>query len=97
MRVVTITSILKTECDGRRSWVGWVKEGVEIPQGVQTATLDALDLEDGSNELWLLAFPTAVTLFNEDDVTRLRDGESRRCALAKLTDADLEAIGLSRE
>lgn len=97
MQVVSLTAILKTESNGVRTWVGWAELGSDVPEGLVTSTLWALDLEDGSDARWLLVAPDAVTHFKTDELAALHDGECKRMALAKLSDAELEALKLSRE
>ena len=96
MQVVSVKAIMKTESDGTLTWIGWTNEE-NIPEGLRSATLDALDMQDASGNRWLLATPTIAGLLDAAALTALSDGELRRIALSKLCDAELAALSLSRE
>jgi hypothetical protein len=78
--------------------VGYIEAETTPPEGTRTLPdLEVLDPEDGSNTAWILAFPVPVPLLSEQDMTDILAGEAARRAKAKLTDADLDALGLTRD
>lgn len=92
---VTLKGVLKTEANGARTWVGYTNE--ENIEGLQIYPIDMLDPEDGTDNRWVLAAPEAVTLLTETDINNLKAGELRRATLAKLSDSEITALGLTRE
>jgi hypothetical protein len=96
MQVVSVKAILKTESNGDRTWVGWAEENTLVPEGLQVCVIPALDLEDNAGTRWLLAESAAVPVLDAAALVALCDGECARTALAKLSDAELTALGLSR-
>lgn len=96
MQVVSVKAIMKTESNGTLTWIGWTTEE-SIPEGLRSATLDALDMEDASGNRWLLAAPAIAGFLDAAALTTLSEGELRRVALSKLCDAELAALSLSRE
>jgi len=95
MQKVTVNGVLKTEANGQRSWAGYTTES--SVEGLLVSPVDMLDLEDGSDERWVLAAPAPVPLLDQTALDDLRAGELRRATIASLTDAQLEALGLTRE
>lgn len=96
MRVIPVTAILRTNTDGIQAWVGWVQNDTAVPESLMTARFDALDLEDGSNMVWLLAVPQSVPLFDVTAMANLEGDEVRCKAISKLTDVELASLGLVR-
>jgi hypothetical protein len=92
---VTLYGVLKTEANGARTWAGYTTE--PTIEGLIVQAVDMLDPEDGTANRWVLAAPSAVTLLSEEAITALKAGEKRRATIAKLTNEELEALGLSRE
>lgn len=94
MQRVTLYGVIKTEADGSKSWAGYTTE-TSVP-GLVVTPVDMLDPEDGSDNRWVLAFPTAVQSLDSAALETLKDGELRRATLAKLSDAELAVLGLIR-
>lgn len=92
---VTLNGVVKTEADGSKTWAGYTTE-TSVP-GLVVTPVDMLDPEDSTDTRWVLAFPTAVHLLSAQDLEDLQQGELRRATIAKLTDSELEALGLTRE
>lgn len=95
MQKVTVNGVLKTQCDGSRVWAGYTTE--EAVPGLHVAPVDMLDPEDATDARWVLANPEPVHLLTIQELETLSAGELRRSTLAKLTDAELASIGVTRE
>lgn len=92
---VTLNGVLKTEANNSKSWVGYTTE--PAIEGLLITPVDMLDPEDGTANRWVLACPTPVTLLGNTALDALKEGELRRATLAKLSDEEVAALGLTRE
>lgn len=97
MQTVTVRGVLRTcECTGVKKFAGYVAEGVVVPEPLIETPVLVLDPEDNTGNRWILAFPDAVGVLSEGDLTTLASEEPHRQAVSKLTDAELTALGLTR-
>jgi hypothetical protein len=94
---VTIQGVLRT-CPktGARIWAGWTTEET-APEGLLLSPVDALEPGDGSTVRWLLMGSAAVPQLDAAAMATMSADEPRRCAVAKLSDAELATTGLTRE
>ena len=91
----TVRGIMKTEPDGSRCWVGYVDLDDTVDE-IVNYPIEVLDQEDGTQNYWVLAKGTTIAPMTTQDLDELRAGELRRATIAKLSDAELSALGLTR-
>lgn len=89
MRVVS-----KTDCYGRQCFCGITAVETEVV-GLQSFIVDVLDMEDESG-YWVLGWPDQILSLSESDITTIINGEERRIAVGKLSDAECTALGVTR-
>lgn len=96
MVVTTVNGVLK-HCSqtGNLVFVGYTTEAAVA--GLTVSPVQVLDPEDESGDRWVLAMSTSIGLLDTTALNTLRDGEARRIALAKLADAEVTILGLTRE
>jgi hypothetical protein len=98
MNTVTVRGVLKTcPATGARKWAGYVSEDTEVPAGLVAASIEVLDPEDQTGNRWILAVSEPLTPLDSATLDALAQGDAVRLAKSKLTDADLAALGLTRE
>lgn len=96
MVVTTVNGVLKhCSTTGSLIFVGYTTE--ESVPGLVISPVSVLDPEDATDTRWVLAMPTSIGLLDTAALEALSDGEITRIALAKLTDAEVAALGLTRE
>lgn len=77
-------------------WAGYLdNDKVEVPEGLTASLVDVL--LDDKGQCWVLAFPEPLVALDEESLVSVTETETVRAAKAKLTDKDLEALGLTRE
>ena len=96
MVVTTVNGVLKhCSSTGNLIFVGYTTEAAV--SGLTVSPVTVIDMEDSTSNRWVLAMPTSIGLLDTAELDTLRDGEARRVALAKLTDAEVALLALTRE
>lgn len=97
MQVVTVNGVLKhcTVTPGRMVMAGYTTESAI--EGLVVTPVSVLDPEDNTDARYWLCGIAPLTLLDETEINALIAGEVRRIAVAKLTDAELSVLGVSRE
>ena len=96
MQKIVVRGVCRTNADGSRPFVGYLPADSEPPEGLMSCMCEMIDPEDGTPSYWVLAGCDRVPLLTPEDIDDLRSGEVARLAKAKLTDAELAALGLTR-
>jgi hypothetical protein len=97
MQKITVRGIVKACPYSGRTWAGYVAEGVVVPGNLTETPVEVLDPQDGSGNYWVLAHPVTIGLIDGAGLTALSANELRRQTIAKLSDAELTSLGLTRE
>jgi len=97
MQKVTVRGVYRTEPNGSTTVVGYLPAESPAPEGLTSHPMEMVDPEDETPTFWVLACCDRVPLLDTEALDALRDGELARQVKAKLTDAELTALGLTRE
>lgn len=91
----TVKVVLETcSTTGGGRIVGYTTE--ESTGSLQSYPMDAINPQDGSSSRYILAVPEAVPLLDAAAISALCAEDVRHAALARLSDAELAALGLKR-
>ena len=95
MAVETVNGVLKhCATTGALVFAGYTKE--KAIEGLNVSPVAVYDPEDGSDNRWVLTMDTPIAPLTAPEIDTLRTGEAARIALAKLTDEEVAALGLTR-
>ena len=96
MQVRTVNGVLKhCATTGTLTWCGYTT--AESIAGLTVSPVSVLDPEDGSGNVYVLAMTGPLSLLDETAATALVAGEARRQVVAKLSDAELALLSITRE